>query len=251
VEASVRTFDGRNVTVDGVVAAKAGRTVSMCIPCRNEAATIGTIVGQAHPELVSRSGLLDELIVLDDRSTDDTARIAADGGARVVPIEQVHRRHGDGQGKGNALWASLAVSGGTFVVWCDGDLTTFRPLWVARLLAPLLTDDELVLVKASYQRPTDSGGGGRTTELTARPLLSLLAPELTGVHQPLAGELAARRDVLESLPFVQGWGVEVGMLLDIAARHGVNAIGQVDLGVRLHRNRPLHERSVQAAEVSA
>ena len=248
---TVRTFEVDDCTVERVAAAKDGRTVSMCIPCRDEVATIGSLVRAIRSTLVDAHGVVDELIVLDDRSTDDTALVAERAGATVVPIGDVHDRHGVGHGKGNALWATLAVSSGDFVVWCDGDVTSFRPDWVAHLLAPLLDDDTVALVKARYDRPTQEGGGGRTTELVARPLLSLYVPDLTGLHQPLSGEFAGRRDILEQLPFVEGWGVEIAMLVDLAQRYGADSIAQVDLGVRLHRHRSLHELSVQAAEVTA
>lgn len=247
----MRTFEVDDCTVERIAAAKAGRTVSMCIPCRDEVATIGSLVGAIRAGLVERHGVVDELIVLDDRSTDDTAVVAERAGATVVPIGDVHDRYGVGHGKGNALWATLAVSTGDFVVWCDGDVTSFQPSWVAHLLAPLLDDDTVHLVKARYDRPTHAGGGGRTTELVARPLLSLYLPELTGLHQPLSGEFAGRREVLEQLPFVEGWGVEIAMLADLAQRFGAASIAQVDLGVRMHRHRALHELSVQAAEVTA
>lgn len=223
----------------------------MCIPCRDEAATIGPLVSVVRSELMARTGVVDELIVLDDRSTDDTARVAAHAGARVVSIEDVHRVHGNGHGKGNALWATLLVSHGDVVVWCDGDVTSFEPNWVLKLIDPVLTDDTVALVKALYHRPTRYGGGGRTTELVARPLLSRYFPSLTGLAQPLSGEFAARRSAIETLPFVEGWGVEIAMLIDVAARFGPEAIGQVDLGSRLHRHRDLASLSVQAAEVIA
>jgi glucosyl-3-phosphoglycerate synthase len=247
----VRTFALGDRDIAAVAAAKAGRTVSVCIPCRDEATTIGPLARMIRAELVERTGLVDELIVLDDRSTDDTAAVAADAGATVVPIGDVHARHGVGDGKGNALWATLAASRGDIVVWCDGDVTSFRPDWVARLVAPLLDDASVGLVKAFYRRPTDEGGGGRTTELVARPLLSLYVPELADVRQPLSGEFAGRRDVMEAIPFVEGWGVEIAMLVDLAARFGPGIIAQTDLGTRLHRHRSLHELSVQAAEVTA
>ena len=247
----VRTFEVDDWTLERIVAAKAGRTVSMCIPCHDEVATIGSLVGAIRSVLVDRHVVVDELIVLDDRSTDDTAVVAARAGATVVPIGDIHERYGVGHGKGNALWATLAASTGDFVVWCDGDVTSFQPSWVAHLLAPLLDDDTVHLVKARYERPTHAGGGGRTTELVARPLLSLYFSELTGLHQPLSGEFAGRRAALEQIPFIQGWGVEIAMLAELAHRHGASAIAQVDLGVRMHRHRTLHELSVQAAEVTA
>lgn len=234
-----------------VVAAKRGGTISMCVPCRDEAATIGRIVESTRRQLMERHAVIDELVVLDDRSQDRTAAVAAAAGARVVPISEVHRVHGDGVGKGNALWASLSATTGDIMVWCDGDVGSYTPFWILALVAPLLEHDDVVLVKANYARPTDAGGGGRTTELVARPALSLLAPELAGLAQPLAGEFAGRRDALESIPFACGWGAEIAMLLDLAERYGVDAIGQVDLGERRHRHQPLQALSVQAAEVLA
>ena len=247
----VRLFEIDDCATEAVVDAKAGRTVSVCIPCRDEAATVGPLVSSIRAELVQKRALVDELIVLDDRSTDDTAAVAASAGARVVDIREVHAQHGEGHGKGNALWASLVASEGDFVVWVDGDITSFTPDWIVRLVAPMLDDDTVALVKALSHRPTRLGGGGRTTELVARPLMSLYYPELAGLHQPLSGEYAGRRSVLEQLPFVQGWGVEIAMLIDIARIHGPEAIAQIDLGTREHRHRSLHALSVQAAEVMA
>jgi glucosyl-3-phosphoglycerate synthase len=248
---AVRTFDDDDITASELAESKAGRTITLCFPCRDEAATVGALVTKARQHLVERSGLIDELLVLDDRSTDDTSAVAAASGATVIPIEQVHAQHGEGHGKGNALWSSLVASHGDLVVWCDGDVTSFTPGWVVRLVAPLLHDSSVQLVKAMYERPTMSGGGGRTTELVARPILSLYAPALAGLAQPLSGEFAGRRSALEAIPFVEGWGVEIGMLIDIARQFGPSAIGQVDLGVRQHRHRSLHALSVQAAEVMA
>jgi glucosyl-3-phosphoglycerate synthase len=204
-----------------------------------------------HTMLVEGCGLVDELIVLDDNSTDDTALIATANGATVVSINTVNQVYGEGRGKGNALWATLAVSTGDFVVWCDGDVTSVEPSWVLRLLMPLLTTSDVSLVKASYHRPTDLGGGGRTTELVARPLLSLFLPDLTGLHQPLSGEFAGRRSSIEQIPFVQGWGVEIAMLADVAERFGASSIAQVDVGERHHRHQTLDRLGVQAAEVIA
>ena len=247
--AGVRTFPG--AALSDALAAKRGRTVSVCIPCRDEAGTIGSLVTAIAHDLLGPSGLVDELIVIDDRSTDGTAAVAARAGARVVPIEEVHADHGVGWGKGNALWAGLVASRGDVVVFLDGDLTSFAAEWVVSLAMPLLADDSVALVKAHAHRPTTMGGGGRTTELVARPLISLYFPELAGLHQPLAGEYAVRRSVVSHLPFVQGWGVEIALLIDIARTAGAAAIGQVDVGVREHRHRPLESLAVQAAEVAA
>jgi glucosyl-3-phosphoglycerate synthase len=251
MRSTIRSFEISDHTIEAALLAKAGRTVSMCIPCRDEAATIGPLVSAIRHELIERAPLVDELIVLDDRSTDETAAVAASAGGMVVRIEDIHERFGEGHGKGNALWASLAASTGEFVVWLDGDITSFEPHWISRLLGPMLDDESIALVKAVSHRPTQMGGGGRTTELVTRPLLSFYYPELAGLHQPLAGEYAGRRTVLEQLPFVQGWGVEIAMLIDIARRHGPGAIAQIDVGTREHRHRSLHALSVQAAEVMA
>jgi len=228
-----------------------GRTVSVCIPCRDEAATVGSLVRVIRRQLIERFGVVDEMIVLDDRSTDDTATVAVHAGSRVVAIDDVHEAYGVGAGKGNVLWASLLVSHGDFIIWCDGDVTSFEPDWILRLLWPLAHDETINLVKAFYHRPADGGGGGRTTELVARPLISRFFPELTRRGQPLSGEFAGRRSALEQLPFEQGWGVEMGLLIDIADTFGAASIGQVDLGVRMHRHRSLQSLSVQSAEVMA
>ena len=162
---SARTFDPAGWTAERVHALKRGRTVSLCFPCRDEAATIGELVSSAGRQLVEGVGLVDELIVVDDRSTDQTHDVAVAAGATVVDIEDWHHVHGVGHGKGNALWVSLLASHGDLIVWCDGDVSSFTPDWVVRLLAPLVDDDAITLVKASYLRPASTGGGGRTTEL--------------------------------------------------------------------------------------
>lgn len=186
---------------------------------------------------VSRRGAC-EVIVVDDCSSDDTAAAAADAGARVVP--------GPGRGKGAAMWSGLAASTGDIVVFADADVTTLADGFIGVLTQPLLDHDDIVFVKASYERP---GGGGRVNELVARPLLDLLFPKLAHILQPLGGEYAGRRAVLEALAFEDGYGVDIGLLLDIAARHGACAVAQADLGVRAHRNRPLSELAVTAHEV--
>lgn len=253
----VQTF--RASSVEAITRAKlaalgptgAPLTVSVCIPCKNEAETIGELVTTIRASLMGDGGLVDELVVIDDRSVDDTARLARDAGADVVHIEDVHDRYGVGRGKGNVLWASLLASHGDLIVWLDGDLTTFESSWVAGLVEPLVAHDDIALVKAASERPDDEGGGGRTTELVARPLMSLYLPALTDLRQPLAGEYAVRRTVVETIPFVTGWGVEMALLIDIANTCGPDAIAQVDVGVRRHRHQSLTSLSVQAAEVMA
>ena len=246
---AIKTFDPTRWTLASAIAAKGERTISVCIPCRNEAGTVGDLLRMIEPTLLGT--LIDELIVLDDDSSDGTGEIAAEAGATVIPVDYVHFFHGVERGKGNALWASLLVSSGDIVVWIDGDITSFTTEWIIRLVMPLLIDEELGLVKANYERPSHLGGGGRTTELVARPLLSMYFPEIADLQQPLAGEFAGRRTMLEAIPFATGWGVEIGMLIDMAAKFGPESLGQVDLGVRLHRHHKLETLAIQAAEVAA
>ena len=251
----VRTFEKAGSTRDAVDAAlesKRGVTISVCIPCRNEVATVGTVAAAVRDVLMTPDApLVDELIVIDDGSSDGSGAVAERNGARVVPIEEVHAVHGPGRGKGNVLWASLVVSSGDLVVWCDADVVTFDARWVVDLVAPMLSHDDLMFVKGDFDRPSSFGGGGRTTELCARPLLSQFFPDLATVGQPLAGEYAARRSVLEQLSLMQGWGVEIGLLIDVAERFGSQSIAQVELGERQHTHQPLDALSVQAAEVMA
>ena len=190
---AVKTFDPTGWDLAYALSLKGSRTISVCIPCRNEAQTVGDLIRMIEPTLVGT--LVDELIVLDDDSTDGTGEIAAEAGATVVPVDFVHFFHGAARGKGNALWASLLASAGDIVVWIDGDITSFTTDWIVRLVVPLLIDDELGLVKANYERPSHLGGGGRTTELVARPLLSMYFPEIADLQQPLAGEFAGRRSM--------------------------------------------------------
>jgi len=243
----LRVFHVSRFVPEALVEAKCGRVVSLCLPARDEAATVGTIVDRVRRELVDRVPLVDEVLVVDDGSVDDTARVATDAGARVVATSDVLSGSGPGQGKGEALWKALGAARGDLLAFCDADLREFDPAFVTGLLG----DPGIGFVKGFYDRPLEgvSGTGGRVTELVARPLLALLFPHLAGVVQPLAGEFAARREVLEQLPFVQGYGVDLGLLIDVCARFGVEALGQVDLGSRTHRNRPLDELAPQALAV--
>ena len=245
--------------VDLVEAKRAlGSTISVCLPARDEAETVGDIVRELRAQLVAGAvghggGLVDEIVVLDDGSTDATAAAASDAGARVVAEAEVLPEAGPGSGKGNALWKSLHACEGDLLCWLDADLRNFRADTVVRLVEPLLADPGTVLVKASYTRSFHGAptGGGRVTELVARPLLSLLFPKLADVLQPLGGEYAARRDALEVLPFVEGWGVELGLLVDIVERFGRDSVTQVDLGAREHRNHPVEELSAQSLAIIA
>ena len=229
----------------------AGNTVSVCLPARDEEATIGAIVEEIQARLGGPDGLVDEIVVVDDGSLDGTGAVARAAGARVVAEREILPEAGPGSGKGNALWKSLHECTGDLVCWIDADLRNFEAHFVTRLLEPLLTQPDICFVKAYYHRSYEGSptGGGRVTELVARPVLSLLFPKLADIVQPLGGEYAGRRDALEVLPFVEGWGVELGLLIDIIDRFGRDAVAQVDLGVREHRNRPLDELSPQAMAV--
>jgi glucosyl-3-phosphoglycerate synthase len=219
--------------------------VSVCLPARNEEATVGPIVASIVRELVERLGVVDEVVVVDDGSSDGTASAAAEAGAVVARADDVLPGEGRGTGKGEALWKSLAVATGDVIVFCDADLQDFDPAFVTGLLAPL-DDPDVCFVKGLYERPV---GGGRVTELVARPAIGLFFPELRAIRQPLGGEFAARREVLEQVPFVQGYGVDLALLVDVAARFGIGSIAQADLGVRTHRNRSLEELGAQATAV--
>jgi glucosyl-3-phosphoglycerate synthase len=249
--AILRTFHHAQFDARALAEAKAGRTVSVCLPARNEEATVGQIVSRIRRELLDDVGLVDEILVVDDHSDDATADVATEAGARVVVAAEVLPEHRTGPGKGAAMWRSLYESEGDIVVWCDADLVDFETHFVLGLLGPLLMHADLDFVKGFYDRPSvdPNDRGGRVTELVARPLLALLFPHLTSIVQPLAGEYAGRRELLEQLPFVAGYGVDIGLLIDIAARFGTDVIAQVDLGNRIHRNRPLDELSPQATAI--
>lgn len=231
----------------------AGVTVSVCLPARDEAETIGAIVAAVHAEIGTDDGLTDEIVVVDDGSRDDTAAIAAAAGARVVAESAILPEVGPGTGKGNVLWKSMYECRGDIVCWLDADLRNFDPSFVTGLVLPLLLDPAVEMVKGFYRRPylDDPTGGGRVTELVARPLLSMLFPKLADTVQPLGGEYAVRRRAVEALPFVEGWGVELGLLIDVVERFGRDSVVQVDLGVREHRNRSIDELAPQAAAVLA
>ena len=214
--------------------------VSVVLPARDEEATVGRLVGDLHEHWVRRTPLVDELLVVDSDSTDATAAVARAAGADVVATADVLPCHGSRPGKGEALWKSLAATTGDLVVFLDADLLGDVPHFVPGLLAPLLTDPQVDYVKGCYTRPLEvdgswvPAGGGRVTEVTARPLLNALWPELAGFVQPLGGEYAGRRSALESVPFVSGYGVEVGLLVDLLGLSGLTGLAQVDLGVRRH-----------------
>jgi len=231
---------------------KRGLTISAVLPTLNEAATIGPIVRSARRELMKVVPLIDELLVIDSDSDDETRKIAEDEGARVVIHQQVLPKYGAYRGKGEALWKSLYETSGDLVAWCDTDVRDWDPRFLYGTLGPLLNEPRLGYVKAYYQRPIvqggvlTAGGGGRVTELVARPLINLFFPELSGYIQPLSGEYAGRREVLEDIPFFTSYAVEIGHLIDLVDKLGIEGLGQVDLEIRHHRNQDLEGLSKMA-----
>ena len=239
-------------TLESLVAAKAGHRVSLVVPARNEAATVGHVVTRAREALMDSAALVDEIVVIDSDSTDATARIAAEAGAAVFSAAAIRPDLGTYPGKGEAMWKSLFVTEGDLIVFMDADLVEWDTHFVPGLLGPLLTRPEIELVKGFYQRPGEHGlDGGRVTELVARPLIALHYPELAGLVQPLAGEWAVRRSLFETLAVPVGYAVEIAALIDTLAQRGADAIAQVDLGRRGHRHQDLFDLGLMATQLLA
>lgn len=252
-----RTLRG-GLSARELLARKGAARISLVLPARNEEGTVGAIVGAALAALVDRVPLLDEVVVMDHGSTDATAQVARRAGAAVVAVEGVLPAHGTRQGKGEVLWTSLHATSGDLLVYCDADVSDFRADFVTGLLTPLLTEPGVSLVKACYDRPLrhadgalEPTGGGRVTELVARPLLDLMWPVLSGVVQPLAGEFAARRELLERLPFASGYAVDIALLVDAVEAVGLDGLAQVDLGTRTHRHQPVSALGRMSAAIIA
>ena len=220
--------------------------VSVCIPARNEESTIGDLVHAVitHPRA-------DEVIVIDHASRDDTAAVARAAGARVVNADHVLPEFGPALGKGDVLWRSVHVARGDVIVWLDADLRSYTDEYLTNLIEPLETNDDVALVRPDYPRTLNGEptGGGRVTETTAKPALRSWHPHLAHIRQPLAGEYAIRREVAESLPFEIDYGVEIGLLIDVAAACGTESIAQVELPARIHRNRPAGELQEPSRQV--
>ncbi|WP_250301058.1 glucosyl-3-phosphoglycerate synthase [Streptomyces sp. NBC_01267] len=233
-----RSWSAADRPLDRLTAAKRGVGVSVVLPALNEEATVGAIVRTIRRELMEAVPLVDELVVIDSGSTDRTAEEAAAAGARVVHRDEILPRIPAVPGKGEVLWRSLLVTGGDIVCFVDADLRDFSADFVSGIVGPLLTDPDVQFVKAMYDRPLgeEPGQGGRVTELVARPLLNLHWPLLAGFVQPLGGEYAVRRSLLEQLPFPVGYGVELGLLVDALHTVGLDALAQVDVGSRVHRH---------------
>ena len=229
-----------------------GLTVAVVLPTLNVAETVGPICAAITSSFMGPEGLVDDLVAIDSASRDDTVAVARAAGARVVQDAEVLPGLPAAQGKGNALWKSLAVTRSDIVVWIDSDIEDFDPGFVPGLLTPLLADPAIGYVKALYRRhlgdkPDD---GGRVTEVCARPLINRFFPDLAGFVQPLSGEAAGRRSLLERLPFFTGYAVEIGLLIDILTHAGLTAMAQVDLGERRHRNQPTSALGRMAYEIT-
>lgn len=228
---------------------KRGLKISVALPALNEQQTVGRVIHTIREALIERVPLVDELVLVDSASTDRTREIAGDLRVSVHVHQEVLPELGARRGKGEALWKSLYVTSGDIVIWVDTDIVNFHPRFVYGLLGPLITHPEIQFVKGFYRRPLkvdnklQAGGGGRVTELTARPLLNLFFPELSGIIQPLSGEYGGRRSALEQMPFSSGYGVEIGLVIDIFEKYGLEAIAQVDLQERIHHNQPLESLS--------
>jgi glucosyl-3-phosphoglycerate synthase len=254
-----RSYRWQDWELRDLVAAKdaAGRTVSLVVPARNEAAGVGSVVRRVRTALMETVALLDEIVVIDSDSEDDTFAVAADTGAAVYRSREIRPDLGSHPGKGEALWKSLFVTRGDLLVFMDADLIDWDTHFVPGLLGPLLTEPEITLVKGRYERPYLDGGtgsaqqGGRVTELVALPLITLLFPQLRGLAQPLAGEWAIRRSQFESVSVPTGYGVEIAALIDTLHHAGPSAIAQVDLGRRTHRHQSLHDLGAMATQVMA
>ncbi len=250
-----RTSHASDWQASKLVDIKGDTKVSVVLPALNEEATVGPIVAAIRHVLVERHGLVDELVVMDSGSTDGTYDAAVEAGAKVVRREEVLTDFEPLPGKGEVLWRSLAATTGDVLVFVDSDLRDFTTTFVTGLLGPLLTDPAVQLVKATYDRHLTHGetvvpaGGGRVTELVARPVLNLHWPQLAGFVQPLSGEYAARRWLLEQLPFPTGYGVEVGILVDALRLVGLDGLAQVDLSRRKHRNQEIGKLGRMSSEI--
>lgn len=244
------TFRHQDFANAGALAAEKARrglTISLCIPTLDEEATVGRVVSVLKTELMDRHPLLDEIAVIDSGSTDRTREVAAAAGAEVHFSGDILPGHGFRRGKGENLWKAAHHLRGDIICYVDGDIGNIHPRFVTGLAGPLIRDDSILYAKAFYERPIahtgglHPSGGGRVTEILIRPLFSLFFPELTALVQPLSGEYAARREVLERLPFPVGYGVETAHLIDVFRTHGLDAIAQTDLDRRIHRNQSTHD----------
>lgn len=244
------TFHYEQFSIKELVRIKKKKNVriSLCFPTLNEEQTIGSILSIVK-KTIYEPGLVDEVIVIDSNSSDSTAEIVRSVGFEVYQHKDILHEYGSYKGKGDALWKSLSVLKGEIILWCDSDIINFKPGFIYGPLGPLLLDEKISYVKAFYKRPLKiensylKNEGGRVTEILVRPIINLFYPELSKIFQPLSGEYAGRRRVLEKIPFSTGYGVEIGMLIEICERFGLETIAQVNIKRRVHKNKPLAELS--------
>ena len=240
------TFHYKQFDVKNLIKIKKRKniTISLCFPTLNEEQTIGSILKTVKKELCN-PGLLDEIIVIDSNSSDNTVEVVKSAGFKIYQHSDILPEYGSYKGKGDALWKSLYVLKGDIIVWCDSDIKNFHSRLIYGIIGPLLINEDISFVKAFYKRPLRIDGsymkreGGRVTKILVRPMLNMFYPELSKLHQPLSGEYAGRREILEQIPFFTGYGVEIGMLIEIYERFGLDKIAQVDAKRRVHRNHPL------------
>ncbi len=231
---------------------KQKQTISVIIPTLNEEKTVGKVIIVIKEALMDKHPLIDEILVMDSGSTDNTQQISEAAGAKFVMSSSILKKHGDWKGKGENLWKALYVAKGSIIAWVDADIKNIHPRFVYGCVGPLLTNNKILYVKPFYKRPIRVGdriqplGGGRVTELLIRPLFNMYFPRLSGFIQPLSGEGAGRRTTLERIPYFTGYGVETAMLIDIKKKFGLKAMAQVDLLKRIHRNQQLSELSKMA-----
>jgi len=246
------TFDHSQFRLEELLGLK-GSVITVCVPTRETAATIAGTVRELA--LLRKAGLVDQILVVDAASADGTATIAAAAGAEVVQERDLLPQTGAVEGKGDAMWRALSVASGEIVVYLDGDVRDFGAHYVVGLLGPLLQSPEIEFVKGFYRRPLSleeveiEDAGGRVTELSARPLLELTAPELAQFRQPLAGEVAGRRSLLSRIPYFTGYGVEMAMLIDVWRAVGISRMAQVDLGSKRNSHQDLAALAGMSREV--
>lgn len=249
-----RSYDYRRFSVEELSRKKGelGLTVSAVLPCRNVADTVGGIIDEIHAvneEASHKAPIIDQILAIDADSPDDTADVAVKHGAEVFSENELMPSHGGAHGKGDAMWRALSVARGDLVMYIDADTKDFRPELVWGVLGPILHVPQVRYVKAAYRRPFKSGeemqedGGGRVTEISAKPLFNLFYPELAGFVQPLAGEFVADKELFCSIPFMTGYAVETSIMIDILKKVGLAAMAQVDLGTRQNRHQPLRNLS--------
>jgi glucosyl-3-phosphoglycerate synthase len=249
----ITTSDASEWPLDLLLELKGSTRIAVVIPARNEGPTVANVVSDILRDLDS---LVDDLIVIDSLSTDDTARVAVAAGARVHSVAEIRPDLGIRAGKGEAIWKSQFVTDADLIAFIDADLTDWGTHFVLGVLGPLLADPRVQLCRGFYDRLLDQGGdvtleGGRVTELVARPWLALFRPELVSMIQPLAGEWAIRSSALNNLSIPTGYGVEMSTLLGVHSRYGLEAIAQVDLGRRAHMHQNMHDLAAMSAEILA